>query len=217
MKTFLLLLFCILSLSPIQTANAVQLSVTEVEGTACMGDTRSKKQTEQAALVDAKRRAVEFVSTHIKSETEVKDLQLVKDQISSYANAAVKVIQELEKKWYKDVLSGDCYLVKIKAEVIPDSSVAPSKSPDSEGAGKGNRRNLQHGCLLQSLNMSSIASSTCVDIHLILKAGTITAEANFELHSYHSLRGFFTTGPTTAWTKASMTENIVSCTVRGLR
>lgn len=138
MKTFLLLLLCILSLSPIQTANAAQPSVTEVEGTACMGDTRSKKQTEQAALVDAKRRAIEFVSTHIKSETEVKDLQLVKDQISSYANAEVKVIQELEKKWYKDVLSGDCYLVKIKAEVIPDSSIAekiilaPSKNPDSD-------------------------------------------------------------------------------------
>lgn len=102
-----------------------------------MGDTRSKKQTEQAALVDAKRRAVEFVSTYVKSETEVKDLQLEKDLISSYANAEVKVIQELEKRWYKDVSSGDCYLVKIKAEVISDSSVAekisaaPSKNLNS--------------------------------------------------------------------------------------
>lgn len=138
MKAFLLLLICILPLSFIQATHTAQASTTEAEGTACMGDNRSKKQTEQAALMDAKRRAIEFVSTHVKSETEVKDLQLEMDLIDSFANAEVKVIQELEKKWYKDVSSGDCYLVKIKAEVIPDSTVeakissSPSKNPDSD-------------------------------------------------------------------------------------
>lgn len=131
-------MICILPLSSKQTARAAQSSTTEVEGTACMGDTRSKKQTEKAALMDAKRRAIEFVSTHVKSETEVKDLQVEKDLISSFANADVKVIQELEKGWYKDVSSGDCYRVKIKAEVVPDSSVAgknsvaTSKNPNSD-------------------------------------------------------------------------------------
>jgi hypothetical protein len=44
--------------------------------------------------------------TYIKSETKVKDFQLEKDLIEAYAHAAVKLIQELERTWYKDALSG---------------------------------------------------------------------------------------------------------------
>ena len=39
---------------------------------------------------------------------------------SAYANAQVKVIQELLKKWYKEQGLGDCYRVKLQVEVIPD-------------------------------------------------------------------------------------------------
>ncbi|MBI5874930.1 MAG: DUF4384 domain-containing protein [Deltaproteobacteria bacterium] len=99
---------------------AAQSTITESEGYACMGEDKSKKQTEQAAMADAKRKAVESVSTYIKSETHVKDFELEKDLVSAYANAAVKIIQELEKGWYKDASAGDCYKIKIKAEIIPD-------------------------------------------------------------------------------------------------
>ncbi|MBI5047342.1 MAG: DUF4384 domain-containing protein [Deltaproteobacteria bacterium] len=110
---------------------AVQSTITESEGYACMGEDKSKKQTEQAAMADSKRKAVESVSTYIKSETHVKDFELEKDLVSAYANAAVKIIQELEKGWYKDASAGDCFKIRIKAEVIPDEKemekVAKSK------------------------------------------------------------------------------------------
>ncbi|MEW6162698.1 MAG: DUF4384 domain-containing protein [Nitrospirota bacterium] len=110
---------------------ASQSTITESEGYACMGEEKSRKQTEQAAVADAKRKAIESVSSYITSETQVKDFELQKDLVSAYANATVKVIQELEKGWYKDTTMGDCYKVKIKAEVIPDEKamvkVAKSK------------------------------------------------------------------------------------------
>jgi hypothetical protein len=103
------------------SAYASQSAITESEGTACMGDDKSRKQTEQAAMTDAKKRAVEFVSTYIQDETRVNNFVLEKDMVSAYANAEVKIIQKLEKSWYKDASSGDCCKVRIKAEVVPDT------------------------------------------------------------------------------------------------
>jgi hypothetical protein len=111
---------------------AAQSTITEAEGNACMGDDKSRKQTEQAALTDAKKRAVEFASTYIKSESQVKNFVLEKDLLSSYANAEVKIVQELEKVWYKDVSSGDCYKVKIKAEIIPDVKAMEALSKNTQ-------------------------------------------------------------------------------------
>ena len=111
---------------------AAQSSITEAEGSACMGNDKSRKQTEQAALLDAKKKAVEFVSTHIKSETIVKNFELEKDILSAYADAEVKIIQELEKVWYKDSASGDCYKIKIKAEIIPSAKAPETKYADYE-------------------------------------------------------------------------------------
>jgi len=99
---------------------AAQSTITEADGSACMGDDKSRKQTEQAALADGMRKAAEFAATYIKSETHLKDMTLEKDLISAYARGAVKVIQELEKGWYRDASAGDCYRVRIKAEVVPD-------------------------------------------------------------------------------------------------
>lgn len=113
---------------------AAQSTITEAEGSACMGDDKSKKQTEQAALVDAKKRAVEFASTYIKSETEVKNFMLEKDLLSAYTNAEVKIIQEMEKAWYKDASSGDCCKIKIKAEVVPDTKAMEKMATASPAA-----------------------------------------------------------------------------------
>lgn len=73
---------------------AVQSNIVETEGSACMGMDKSRKQTEQTALAEAKRKAVEFVSTHITSETQVINSQLENDLISAYANAEVKILQK---------------------------------------------------------------------------------------------------------------------------
>lgn len=97
--------------------SAAQATVVETSGSTCMGENMSRKQAEQAALAEAKRKAVEYVSTHIKSETQVMNSQLENDLISANANAEVKILQESEKEWYKDANYGDCYRTKIKAEV----------------------------------------------------------------------------------------------------
>ena len=109
---------------------ASQSTITEADGYSCMGYDKSKKQAEEEALVNAKRKAVESVSTYIESETRLKDFKLEKDIISAYANAAVKIIQELEKGWYKDQSAGDCYRIRIKAEVIPDEKVMKKASKE---------------------------------------------------------------------------------------
>ena len=110
----------ILSILLASNLYALQSTITESEGYACMGEDKSRKQTENAATADAKRKAIEKVSTYIQSETEVKDFELKKDILSAYSDATVKIIQEIEKGWYKDATMGDCYKAKIKAEVIPD-------------------------------------------------------------------------------------------------
>ncbi|HLA51298.1 MAG TPA: DUF4384 domain-containing protein [Thermodesulfobacteriota bacterium] len=107
---------------------AAQSTITESEGYACMGEDKSRKQAEQTAMTDAKRKAVENVMSYIKSETKVKDFQLEKDVIEAYANASVKIIQEIEKGWYKDATMGDCFKIKIKAEIVPDEKAMEKAS-----------------------------------------------------------------------------------------
>jgi hypothetical protein len=104
----------------VSTLHASQSIITEGEGYACMGDDKSRKVTETTATADAKRKATESAATYIQSETHVKDAMLEKDLLSAYANAQVKVLQELMKEWYKEQGLGDCYRVKLKVEVIPD-------------------------------------------------------------------------------------------------
>jgi hypothetical protein len=113
---------------------ASQSTITESEGNACMGDDKSRKQTEEAALTAAKKKAVEYASTYVKSETNVKNFVLEKDLVSAYANARVKIIQEVEKSWYKDLSSGDCYKIKIKAEVVPDEKAMAELSKSTAAA-----------------------------------------------------------------------------------
>lgn len=99
---------------------ATQSSITESEGYACMGEDRTKRQTEETALQDAKKKAIEQVSTYIQSETQVKDFELQKDIVNAFANATVKILSSSGKWDSEPPKVGDCYRVKIKAEVIPD-------------------------------------------------------------------------------------------------
>jgi len=94
----LLLILAILMLLSVKTLHAAQSTITESESYACMGDDKSRKQTEQAAMADAKRKAGESVLTYIKSETHVKDFELEKDLLSAYTNATIKVLQEFSRR-----------------------------------------------------------------------------------------------------------------------
>jgi hypothetical protein len=60
----------------------------------------------------------------------VKDFQIEKDLVDAYANATIKIIEEVEKAWYKDPASGDCFKLKIKAEVIPDDKAMAQIAKD---------------------------------------------------------------------------------------
>jgi hypothetical protein len=123
----LLLIFFVVS-----NLYASQSTIIETDGIACMGYDKSRKQTEEEALANAKKKVVEHAATYIKSESRLKDFELEKDLVEAYSNATVKVIQELSRAWYKDAAIGDCYQVKIKAEVIPDN-----EAMDRISKGKG--------------------------------------------------------------------------------
>jgi hypothetical protein len=83
LKTFLAILMIVIAASNVY---AVQSTIMESEGYACMGDDKSRKQTEQQSMADAKRNAVENVLTYVKSETKVKDFQLEEDMLKAYAD-----------------------------------------------------------------------------------------------------------------------------------
>ncbi|MBI5887639.1 MAG: DUF4384 domain-containing protein [Deltaproteobacteria bacterium] len=114
--------------------HAAQSSIVVASGYACMGDDKSRKQTEDIAVADAKRKAAESALTYIKTETSVKNYAIEKDLVDAYASASVRILNELEKGWYRDDTLGECYRVKVKAEVIPDEkAVSVSQNPKAQG------------------------------------------------------------------------------------
>lgn len=97
---------------------AGQSSITEAEGESCMGDDKSRRQTEQVALESAKRLAIEYTSTHISSSTVVENFELKEDVVEAFNQAEVKVLDVLDEQWADPSVS-DCFTIRIKAEVIP--------------------------------------------------------------------------------------------------
>jgi hypothetical protein len=127
-KILIALLVCALMIS---NTYASQSTITEAEGYACMGEDKSRKDTEQAALSDAKRKAVEYTLTYLESNTEVKNFVLESDIVKAYSNASVRVIEETDKGWYRDPSSGECFKLKVKAEVLPDEKKIKSNAKEA--------------------------------------------------------------------------------------
>ena len=98
-------------------AHAQQSSITEADGSSCMGDDQSRKQTENAALQDAKRLAIEFTSTYLESETVMENFQLKNDLVQAFAKANVQVVDILSESWDDP---RDCFTIRIRAEVVPN-------------------------------------------------------------------------------------------------
>ncbi|MEN6463720.1 MAG: DUF4384 domain-containing protein [Syntrophaceae bacterium] len=111
---------------------AGQSTITNAGGYACMGDDKSKRQTESEALANARRNAAENASTYITTETKVKNFELEKDLINAYAKAEIRVIEVLDKSWYRDPAAGDCFRMQIKAEVIPDEKSLKQAAVDKD-------------------------------------------------------------------------------------
>jgi len=89
--------------------------VTIAEGSSCMGDDKSRKQTEEAARAESRRRAAEQALSLVRSETVIRDFALEKDLIAAYTQAKVRLLDELDSRWDKD-----CYFYRIRAEVSPE-------------------------------------------------------------------------------------------------
>jgi len=128
-RIFIALIISLLAAVP--DLYASQSTITEAEGQACMGDDKSRKDTEQAALSDAKRKAVDYTLTYLESNTEVKDFVLESDTVKAYSNASVRVIEEIEKGWFRDPLSGECFRLKVKAEVLPDEKIIKGQAKEA--------------------------------------------------------------------------------------
>ena len=139
MKRSLLLWISFIVLLAAPLLHAAQSTITEAEGNACLGDDRSRKQTEQAALTDARRNAAEAALTYLRSETRVKDSVMEQDIIAAWTNASVKILNVLDKAWYRNAATGDCYRMRIRAEVIPDeralAQAAREKDPADDPSG----------------------------------------------------------------------------------
>ncbi len=106
--------------------------IVEAEGTACLGQDRTRTQTQKLALDAAKRKASEKVCTYVSRETKVVKGNLDQDVVDVFAKATVKILDELEKGWVKSSAESEyvdsCYRVKIKAEVLPDEHNAQEKT-----------------------------------------------------------------------------------------
>lgn len=122
---FLLISLFITVASPLYAAQSV---IIDSDGYACMGDDKSRKQTENAAVQEARRNAGEAAVAYISTETKVSDGLLEKDLVTAYANAQVKLIKELLKEWFDDPASGKCYRVKLKLEVLPDEKAMNNRA-----------------------------------------------------------------------------------------
>jgi len=105
-------------------------SITEAEGYSCMGVDYSRKETENLALQDAKRKAVEFSSSYIESTTVMENFALKQDLVEAFSKADVKVIDIVNATW-ADTGQGDCYTIRIQAEVVPAKETLQKVSSDA--------------------------------------------------------------------------------------
>ena len=116
---------------PSETIHKGQSIITGVEGQACMSNDKSRKQTEQAAMNDARREAAELALAYLKSETQVKDFELEKNLQYAYSNGQIQVIEQIESSWYKDASDVDCYKARLTMEIIPDEKYMKAFSRES--------------------------------------------------------------------------------------
>ena len=123
MKIFLYLFLIILATGLF----AAQSVIVEAVGTASMGDTKSKKETVDAAKTSALRNASENAGIYISSETKIKDYMMESDIVEAFAKADVKILSETGE-WFKDESLGDSYRLTIQAEVTPKEMI---EKPDT--------------------------------------------------------------------------------------
>lgn len=100
-----------------------------------MGDNDSKNDARQMCFLEAKRKALEKAGTYISSHTQVKNLQLSKDEINTYSAALLKV-ETVQEKW-EMVADNMTVSLTVKADVdtgaIEDKLSKIKKDTDAQG------------------------------------------------------------------------------------
>ncbi|MDO9228402.1 MAG: hypothetical protein Q7U03_02435 [Syntrophales bacterium] len=84
-----------------------------------MGDNDTKNDAKRICFIEAKRLAIEKAGTYIESSTEVKNFQLTRDEIRTFAGAIVKV--DIASEEIKFVGETQIILMTVKADVDIDS------------------------------------------------------------------------------------------------
>lgn len=84
-----------------------------------MGDNDTKNDAKRICFIEAKRLAIEKAGTYIESSTEVKNFQLTRDEIRTFAGAIVKV--DIASEGIKFVGESTVIFMTVKAEVDIES------------------------------------------------------------------------------------------------
>ena len=84
-----------------------------------MGDNDSRTDAKRLALLDAKRLALEQAGVYIESITEVKNLDLAKDEIRAYTAGIVEVIEHATRT----MMEGETTLVRVDVKTKIDTEV----------------------------------------------------------------------------------------------
>ncbi len=80
-----------------------------------MGDNDSKNDARKMCFIEAKRKALEMAGTYIRSNTEIKNLQVTKDELEIYSGALIKV-ETIKEEW-KPVGESLAVFLYVKAKV----------------------------------------------------------------------------------------------------
>ena len=113
---FLAGVVCILGVFPSQSLAKTEIIYASHKSV--MGDNDSKNDVRRMCFLEAKRKVLEKAGTYIESQTDVKDFQLSKDEITTYAAALLKV--DVVKEEWKLVGENLAIFMTVKAEVDTD-------------------------------------------------------------------------------------------------
>lgn len=94
--------------------------IIEADGYYCMGDNDTRAQAKAWALQDAKRVALEKAGTYLKSQTQVVNGQVTKDEILAIASGLIKLEKMLKEDFRLD--SANNQIIKVKAKFSIDNS-----------------------------------------------------------------------------------------------
>ena len=109
---FLLHLFCI-------SNAAAEVRTIASTGEYRMGDNDTRTDAKHLALLDAKRLALEQAGVYIESTTEVKNLDLTKEEIRAYTAGIVEVIEQNTRT----VMEGDSTVIRVDVTAKIDTDV----------------------------------------------------------------------------------------------